>query len=350
MIYKIAFALACVTLFIVACTYAYLYKNKKRFFFRKGVTESLETWITQVILGDTLEKLDEFKIPDEFERLLFNPTARQVMIEELVRHKKSFSGNLSKNIIRLYYQIGLNVDSINKLDDKRPHIRCQGIHELYMMEQTSELHKLYKYTNSINKDVRAEAQTAVVQWFGFKGLRFLNVISVPLTEFQQIQLLELLRNIPFTGLPDLNKWLGSPNDTVVIFALKLAEHYKQSQVHNNVASCLRHKNEAVRLQAVKTLVKIGGPSITVLLIEIYPSETLSNRLNILDKLKHVATEKEIDFLIEQLHQPNELLQIAAATALGHSSQQGWELLQLKSFEEPKIYKTIYLHVKALLKK
>ncbi len=253
---------------------------------------------------------------------------------------------VSNNIIQLYYQLGLNVDSTLKLQNKQTHIQCQGIHELCMMEQKDQYGKIYHLTNSKNNDVRLEAQTAIIQLYGFSGLRFLDVVSYPLTEFQQLKLLEMLRQLPFTGLPNLNKWLKSENHTVINFALKLAQHYKQVQVHDEAAECLFHKNEAVRVQAVKTLVQIANHTTANLLTDTYNRERFTNRLNILRELPKIATDEQRDFLIVQLHEGHEFLKLAAAKVLAKCTSEGMEILEAKGQEDPTPYRQIYLHVKS----
>ena len=240
------------TLFFIAITFRISIKKTKKFKFNNTIRENVEQWITELL---SVDELTGITVPDEFMELSKNTIARQFIIEELIKNKTSFLGSISDNIIKLYCELGLNADSKAKLDDRREHVQCQGIHELCVMDQKDVSKKVYQLANSEDYDVRMEAQTAIIQWFGFFGLRFLNVISFPITEFQQLKLLELLRHLPFTGLPDLPRWLQSSNYTVVQFALKLAEHYNQVQLHDEVSGCLTHENESVRNHAERTLEK-----------------------------------------------------------------------------------------------
>ncbi|MDQ6814648.1 MAG: HEAT repeat domain-containing protein [Bacteroidota bacterium] len=342
-LYVTALLFILLTLTVVAATFRLLQVKKKQNRFKNSIQQTVENWITEIIIEDTAAVVT---IPENFQLLLTKPAARQWVIDELVRNKSSFLGNVSANIVRLYFHLGLNVDSRIKLDDKKPHVQCQGIHELAVMEQNDQLQKIYRLTNSKNKDVRIEAQTAILQWYGFKGLRFLDVVSFPITDFQQLKLLELLRLLPFTGFTKLNKWLQSPNDNVVSFALKLAEHYQQVQVHAEAVQCLQHENEAVRVQAVKTLAKIGTSETAKLLTAAYENERFTNRLNILKELPKIASDEQRDFLIVQLHEGHEYLKLAAAKVLAKCTTDGMEILEAKSYETTVPYKDIFLHIKS----
>jgi hypothetical protein len=302
----------------------------------------MEQWITEVMINEP----EEIIVPDTFTTLFQSIPVRQMLIEELVRNKGSFLGSASDNIIKIYNQLGLNLESRKKLESKEVHIQCQGIHELCVMEQKDQTTKVYRMTNSRNYDVRVEAQTALIQWYGFKGLRFLDVAAFPITEFQQLKLLELLRPLPFRKLIKLNNWIVSANDTVASFALKLAEHYKQEQVHDDAVTCLYHINESVRVQAVKTLARIGDASTAALLTQAYLKEKFTNRLNILRELPKIAGYAEINFLIEQLYEGHEHLKLAAAKVLVSCVPEGLQILEEKANNKSFPYKDIYLHVKA----
>lgn len=337
---------ATLTAIVVSETFRTLNIKMKKGLFKKSVDQTLQQWITEMIVSDRRELL---KIPENFENLFKNAQARQITIDKLVQNKSSFLGSVSENIISLYYQLGLNVDSRLKLDDHRTHVQCQGIRELCVMEQKDQLQKVYRLTNSAVADVRIEAQSAILQWYGFKGLRFLDLVSSPITEFQQLKLLELLRQLPFSSMPRLSNWLQSKNDTVVCFALKLAEHYKQAQVTWEVEQCLQHKNEAVRVQAVKTLTAIANSSSTARLLTVaYQTERFTNRLNILKELQKIAGNEQRDFLIVQLHQAHDYLKLEAAKVLAKCTEDGMEILEAKSYDQPDPYHDIYLHVKAEL--
>ena len=346
-LYHASLVFIIITILLVLGTYYTLYAKKKTHLFRKNVREALEQWITDVILSDSVTNV---VVPDHLAPLFKHSYIRQMLIEELVKEKRSFLGETSDNIVKIYDQVGLDGDSRLKLESNKKHLQCQGIHELCVMEQKDYLPKVYRLTNSEDPDVRIEAQTAVIQWYGFRGLRFLDVVTYPITEFQQLKLLELLRPLKLTGLPKLSKWIQSDNYTVADFALKLAEHYKQQQVHEEAVKCLDYPHEAVRVQAVKTLATIGTKETADLLTKTYYRERFTNRLNILTELPKLAGNDQRDFLISQLHEGHEYLKIAAARALAKCTEEGMEILEAKAYEEPIPYKQIYLHIKAEMAK
>jgi hypothetical protein len=174
------------------------------------------------------ESEDQTPIPITFRaaRCLRRKAARAVLTDQLMSGKKALSGSAGANLIRLYTQFGLEADSLRKLSDPAWHRKAQGVQELALMEQRRQVRRIYRLTNTRNDIVRMEAQAAIVQLYGFDGLRFLDVIVQPISEWQQIHLLRLLSKTQGSPSEKLADWLKSENGTVRSFARKLiAEHH-----------------------------------------------------------------------------------------------------------------------------
>jgi HEAT repeat protein len=330
---------------VVGTIYSMLYFKKKTYLYKARIRHHLEIWISSMIFGESAEIS---AVPRKFYRIVKNPIGRQFVTDELVACKKNFTGITAKNIIALYDQLGLKKYSFKKLNSPKWYVKARGIQELYLMDQSDTLTRIYKNTNNRHELVRMEAQIGVLHMTGFDGLRFLDVVSYPITEWQQIKLLEQLRHAKMTEKVGaaIPKWLRSPNNTVVQFALKLADEYQQLGLHDAVVECLQHPDEAVRRQAVKTLVRIANEKTAYWLAAHFPADTFANRLLILDSLGKIATGEESSFLTDLLNDENNIIKLKAAKALVLSSDAGLAILAEKSKRQPIPYKEIYLHVKS----
>lgn len=189
-----------------------------------------------------------------------------------------------------------------------------------MMNQKDLEQQITPYTNSNNEYVRTEAQTAIIGFSGFRGLNFLNSLSYPLTDWQQIKLLEQLQLLNPDKMPDLPLWLQSANLYVVLFALKLAETYQQMHVHTEVVHCLDSPSERIRHQAILTLGRIAQDETTHILETMYTQETYSNKQTILKQIAIIGTDDDIDFLVNVLKtETNVTLKLEALRAIVKSN-------------------------------
>lgn len=330
---------------VVTVIYVYLFNQKRNFFYTQRIKKYIEEWITQVIME---EDVDTPTMIRNFKRILINKQARQFAINELISCKKNFSGGVTDNIVALYIALGFKEDSLAKLHNTtRWHIKARGIQELYLMEQQDILKTIYKNTNSTNEFVRMEAQTGVIHLTGFPGLRFLDVISYPLTEWQQLKLLEQLRLYPKKeDLSDkIPAWLHSANTTVVVFALKLADEYQVFAVRYDVIQCLVYADNQVRTQALKTLVRLADEETPNILLGYFNKESLINQLYILDAMRLLATEADRDFIESLLDDENDTIKLKAALVLVAISDKGMAVIEKRSLLQPEPFERIYRHIK-----
>ena len=332
---------------VIIAIYWFLFIGKKRFRLKKKVMRHLEAWISNLILE---ESFDDVQLPKKLYRILENKAARQITIDELIACRKNFSGAVGENIVLLYQQLGLKPDSVEKIKCiEREHIQAKGIQELYLMDQRDYLPYIYKNTNNRQPLVRMEAQTGIIHMAGFAGLRFLNVISYPLTEWQQIKLLEQLKLV--SKKDDLSgkipKWLLSKNASVIIFALKLADELQQLAVRENIVPCLQHPNRLVRGQAIKTLVRLSDEHTAAVFINAYHQQETTEKIAILEALRNLASDMHYNFLYRLFEDPDNIIKLHAAIVLVSNCTDGLKALESRAIRQPEPFQRILNHVKTI---
>lgn len=323
-LYFAATIIASMTVIIVMMIYVFLYVKKRRFRIKARVEIMLNEWISDAL---TEGELAELSMPEDIANYLKKPVIRQFIIDTLININKNVTGSIAANIIKLYLTLELKEDSIRKLRSGVWHKRARGIYELYMMRQASELQDILEYTNSKNEFVRMEAQTAIIGLSGFNGLVFLDTLSYPLYEWQQIKLLEQLNTMDPGNLNRLPLWLTSENNYVVHFALKLAEIYQQFQVHDNVVSCLGSDIEKIRGQAVKTLGSIAMEDTIQILKRQYDEETITNKKIILEQFVVHGSDEDLEFLNARMEEVDDSLKLEAARAIAAISDKAFSDLE-----------------------
>ena len=214
------------------------------------------------------------------------------------------------------------------------------------MEQRDYLTRLYRLTNAQNEVVRREAQGAIVQLYGFDGLRFLDVIDTPLSEWQQIQLLRLLQHAIGTPEENIFRWLRSPNVTVRIFTLRLIAEQHLQQMIPHVTECLRDLSGPVRLQAIRSLGELAATDSARSLTSAYQAEGLAGRLAILQTLGSIGVQGELEFLDIQLSAADNRIKLEAARALARSGEEGLQRLDRYPQTDHSPWKEIFQQAKS----
>ncbi|HWB26293.1 MAG TPA: hypothetical protein VG738_12470 [Chitinophagaceae bacterium] len=348
-LYALSYFFLGLFLFFLAITFINLFVQKWRYFTGLAVKEKINTLLQKALFTMQEDGTTLYPVYNKQELTLGTNAEKQIAIDELIRIRKNFSGESAENIINLYLALNLKEYSKRKFNSGFWHIKARGIYELYMMEQQDAAREIYKHTNNNNEFVRNEAQTATIHFLGFEGLRFLDTMSTPISNWQQIKLLEQLSALEPGSMGNLANWLNSGNDTVVVFALKLADIYQQFNVYNEVVACLNHKNEQVRWQAIVTLAKIADDTTAGILLSQFFKERFTNKLNIVNHLEPVATDNNLDFLLNVLNDDNHLLKLGAANIISKCCTDGMDIIRQKALLEPNPYEPIYRHIKSLHK-
>ncbi|WP_343702371.1 HEAT repeat domain-containing protein [Chitinophaga sp.] len=344
-LYAYTIFFAGIIVLILIATGIYLRIKKRRFMQEKQVQEFFDHWLSEALFGD-FSNGAAVEVPPMLQDLPHNRIARQYAINQLINTRKNLTGVAARNVVSLYEQLGLRDTSVRKLHSHVWYLRAKGIHELYMMEQQDTKPLIQQYTNSQNEYVRLEAQTAMLSFEGFAGLHFLNTLTRPMNNWQQVKLLDQLLPLDPGHFEQLPQWLRSPVDSVVEFALKLAEIYQQMQVKEEATACLQHPSLKVQVQAVKTLTRIGDEASAAILVALYATAGTQLRKAILNALEHIASDQERPFLEQELENGNPAVQLQAARIVANCCTNGMQLLQQKAQVAP-VYDRIFLHIKSL---
>lgn len=332
---------------ILLMTSVLLRKRRKKFRIEQEVQSVFDEWLSQLLIED-LPHDTTFETPEWLVRSPKNRIARQYAIDQLISTHKNLIGLASRNIIWLYEKTGLKEDSITKFHSRTWHTKARGIYELYMLEQQDMQHALSQHTNHRNAYVRMEAQTAVLAFAGFEGLVFLDTLTRPLNDWQQLKLLEQLTPLNPGNLDQLSTWLNAGNPDVVLFALKLTGLYQQLQVREDVVVLLKDHREKLREQAIKTLERVGDENTPSILVQRYTVETPANRKVILKSLEHMAADSELPFLLELLEKDDPDDKLQAARIIMKCCSNGAALLQERSAGPGDLYHQLFFHIKSEL--
>jgi hypothetical protein len=329
---------------VVVAVYAILFQKKQRHFKLLSIKELLEPLITTILIEESLASK---KILAKMGKIIEDPLARQYCIDELIRCKQNYSGEAAEKMVHLYGELGLKNYSLKKIKKGQAwYKKARGIQELYMMEQRDCYELIEQFTNSKDEFVRMEAQIAVVHLIGFKGLQFLDFVSYPITEWQQLKLLEQLKLFPEkSDLSDkIPVWLNAQNHTVVIFALRLTYEYQQLGLTESLKASLYHPSPEVRSQAVKAIIQLEDQFTPSILLDYFKDASRNDQIVILDAMRLLATPDESDQLEALLDQPDDTIKLKAAAALVHCSKNGIHLLKDKSMSEPEPFQRIFQHI------
>lgn len=229
---------------------------------------------------------------------------RKLIISTLLKLRNEISGETADAIQRLYCQTGLVDHAVLKLKSKEWHVIAEGIMELTHFEIKNYHDEIIQHINHPKRKVRKEIQMYLVSLFQFEGLQFLSILTNKLSEWDQIQLLELLKNFDDQQTQDIPVWLASENNSVVSFSLKLAKTFNQYETKKDIVALLYHPEEAIRVEAISVLSHFNDIDSLAILKKEYTNRTINEQVAIFKMIENVHDFSDILFVLAHDNDPN----------------------------------------------
>lgn len=222
-----------------------------------------------------------------------------ILNELVIYYHNNLGGESAKRLEDLYRQTGLKKYQVELLKRGEWHEKAKSLSDLSSMRMAEVLFEILQYTDDENIHVRNEAQYAAVKLGGKKALTFLDDLTTPLSEWQQIRLLDQCLKLDYEVLESIGKWLTSENEGVVIFGLRLARHLNQYHELEQIIKLLYHRKPEIQFHAIETTVELSASTALESLYEIYElTKNIRVQRRVLKAFGELGGAKEIGFLRE----------------------------------------------------
>jgi len=292
---------------------------------------AINNFIGEIAICETKEELNHVFFLPEHQKMLQpfkdGNFERNVLISELAEISNKFRGSTMDNILWLFQKMDLEKQLVQNLNNKKWNRKAKTIQQLASLQQESSIKDIFPLTNNKNDLLRMEAQIAIVKVTGFEGLAFLDEAIYPVSEWQQLRLIEELARHTAEVPGKISQWLRSENLTVVNFALRLIEIYRQYKYYDEVTHCLSHSSMSICNTAVVTLSQISNETTTDLLVTHYPDYDEVLQIQILKILQIDGTENQVPFLLSLLNHPDDSYKLEAAKAIMNIMESGIEKIE-----------------------
>ncbi|WP_394748778.1 HEAT repeat domain-containing protein [Spongiimicrobium salis] len=221
---------------------------------------------------------------------------REVLSEVLLDLQKDVSGDTRKRLYKLYKDLGLHLDAFQKLKSWRWEVVSSGILELTQMKVEESYTFITKFVNDKRSVIRKQAEIATVT-LKHEGINyFLDTTKYTISEWQQLKLLDVLRNQEDFQAPKFKVWLTSKNKDVVLFALRLIKYYNQSDANASIIHLVRHKNNEIKAEAIHCIKEFCVFEALDTLKQVFKKCNADIKLLILDAIAELGDHDQIPFL------------------------------------------------------
>ncbi len=299
----------------------------------------------QGLLVDYLFSTDNANtIPAEIGKIATSLFNRKILIDQMIDLSINLTGSAKEKLRSLFLALKLDKDSIRKAYSFKWHLKIKGFRELAFMDITDVNEEIIKCLHSKNDILRMEAQLALVRLNHNDSFGFLDHLEKPFTLWEQLTVYEtiMFHNLP---IPKFDPWLYSKNKTIVLFALRMIDIFKQGEAYPTLFWLLVNEDAEIRNMTIRTIGNLKIKEALPHLKRLYKTEVYVNYLAIVQAISKMPDESILNFLKLVIDKEEDVqLQIEAAMAINNMGALGRQTLQKLMDSDYKNYQIIIKHV------
>jgi len=261
---------------------------------------------------DEIKEMDQADIYEYFPRVMLSkPLFRDVLIERIIGLNKKMKGDFKEKLKALYKKLKLDKRSLESLKSKKWDRVAMGLVQINEMDLVEALPQVNVHANSSNFQIRSQAVATLLNLSEKVDLTFLRDQTYPLSLWQQMSYLRIIRFVSHQKDLKLQILFDSKNPSIRIFGYKLVrtlgrvdliekvaakadlvsdeekieilETYSTLGVHMEstfINTCLNSENPDVILMAAKAAGSIGDSESAEILVKLIDSEPIFRRKHV----------------------------------------------------------------------
>ncbi len=246
--------------------------------------------------ADKEEKSNYIDLKIQIRELIKNDFNRKILTEVLLDLRKDVSGDTKQRLFKLYQDLGLDQDAYEKLKSWKWEVIAKGISHLTQMQVEPAYSFIIKFINDRRHTVRKQAEIAAVT-LKPEGINyFLDTTRYKISEWQQLKLLDVLRNRENFEPPRFKYWLTSTNKHVVLFAIRLIKHYNQNDANAALIELVKHRNNQIKTEAIQCIQEFYVTDAIPMLKQVFPKCNVDIKVSILGTIGELGSDTDIAFL------------------------------------------------------
>lgn len=334
---------ACITTFALfsrRIEYQHIARRTRR------LEEKYDLLLTGIIFDDIDDDFEEKrqKLVRHFrKKYLTNTFNKRILRKQFLKLHKNLAGSAGEILENLYRELKLHKDAMVQLRNTDWSEKADAVKELSQMDIVEAKDRIVRLTSHENPVLRLEAQVAMLILEKENPFGFLEKKRAPITEWQQLNLEEIIKKIDLQKIPVFAKWFSSKNPTIIQFCVKMTAAYNQFESAPQLIGLLSSKHERIVKECVVALGNMLIAEAQQPLFDLYPKTSPDIKNAIIASLGKIGGDAAIIFLSDLLYKGSHATALKAASALKMAGYDGELILQQALHSESETAVAVSMH-------
>lgn len=311
--------------------------------------EEIDSFLVELIFNDnSLEELKS-KIHYFKENVLKNNKKLEIYLLDKLLHIRETITYLNENrIIHIYKYFSFNTYSNNLMHKRSWYNKSLGFYHYQTLNYKIKKGQITPYLKSKNEFLRSNAVIALIS-LSDENFSVLDNYPFLISKVDELKILDIIYQRRANVPENIDKWLLSKNESIVIIAIKLIVRYRYEYIfkEDQIQYLLKHENPSIRkeiIQAIRELITIDARNILKQHYEIEPNKRI--KISLLKTLGVIGDEDTIKFAISIINNETDLdIIITAVYCIHHLEPNFFKKVNQLLFTNYEQVHKMFLHVK-----
>ncbi len=296
-----------VVLIIVSLLYS-RYAGDKNDDFQENIENETNTFLTELIFSDysapeMKSKIEEFKSKHKL-----NANSRKYILNKIIHIKENLNETNEHTMLLIYKYFGFDEISNKLVRNRNWYSKSQAFHHYQNIGYKIKKGHVKQFLDSKNKALRSNAIIALISLSDEK-FDVLDNYKYTISKSDEVKILDIIyrkkSNIP----KNVNNWLNSKNDSIVIIAIKLIVRFRHKHDISleQISYLLGSENQSVRKEVILAIRELVMFEANEILINHFKTESnIRNKISIIKTLNVIGTTENIGFISGLLNEDENL--------------------------------------------
>ena len=299
------FFIPLIGLFLVLIVFTLLYSRytiDKNEGFREAIENDANTFLTELIFSDYTASEMKTKINEFQSKHKLTKNLRKFILNKIIHIKENLNETNEHTMLLIYKYFGFDEISNKLIRNRKWYSKSEALHHYQNIGYKIKTGHVKKLLNSKNTALRSNAIIALISLSDEK-FDVLDNYKYNISKSDEVKILDIIyrkkSNIP----KNINNWLNSKNDSIVIIAIKLIVRFRHKQDISleQISHLLKSENNLVRKEVILAIRELVMFEANEILMEHFKVETnLRNKISVIKTLNTIGTTENITFLSELL--------------------------------------------------
>jgi len=269
--------------------------------------DTVDTFLTELIFSEYSEEELKLRITGfKKDSLNKNKKLLKFVLKKLLHIKQNVQQMNQEKFILIYEYFGFNKYTNKLLKNRSWERKSEGIMHYQILDYKAKKELIVPFLNDNHRSLRSNALIAVIS-LSDDNFDVLDHYQPEITRAEELKILDLIYQKEVSMPTNINSWLKSDNESIVIIAIKLAVRYKYRFNREQLNHLLANDNPLVRKEIILAIRELQLDFANPVLMSHYKIEkSLRNKISIIKTFQKIGDPTTKDYALQLLTKEKDL--------------------------------------------